>query len=256
MSSNPTPPMACSEPAYMYWKETKRLMNFLKVVIHNASLVGEAFQNLGSQGIVSSPVILVAAAEISARKGMLTPYEGLLFEMALCRSVDNYLNYLSELLALIFKTRPQALKASQQSVPLETILAHSDYGELLGAITEERVIGLSMKGLGDLNAYLEKQLGFPLFDDPDELAFCVLTVEKRNLIVHNRGVINRRYLRNVQRSSGALGERIILDGDSLIQDMGKLAVAALTTDPRVAAKFGIPQPQSVIVTDLMDATPY
>jgi hypothetical protein len=43
----------------------------------------------------------------------------LVLELAFCRAVDNYLMYVSDLLALIFKTRPKAMAASKETVPLE-----------------------------------------------------------------------------------------------------------------------------------------
>src|SRR5260370_37827463 len=49
---------------------------------------------------------------------------------------------------------------------------------------------LSFKGMMELHNNLQKRFKFTLFERPDELERVAVLVEKRNLVEHNRGVVN------------------------------------------------------------------
>src|SRR5271157_4510607 len=81
-------PSFISRPCARYWREFEKLTGFLEY----------AMVNLGRN-------------------------EALICEMAVCRVVDNYLTYVSDLLGLIFSARPETLKSSEE-VTLEFVLTH------------------------------------------------------------------------------------------------------------------------------------
>ncbi|MDQ3686595.1 MAG: hypothetical protein M3430_13505 [Acidobacteriota bacterium] len=86
----------------------------------------------------------------------------LMAELVLCRSIDNYLVYLSQLLALIFRTKPETLKSGEQE-RLDFILKHSSMDDLIGALAEKRVDKLAYMGMRDLARYFEEKLGLNCF---------------------------------------------------------------------------------------------
>src|SRR5271154_3735248 len=51
-------------------------------------------------------------------------YRQLLREVVICRQVDNFLTYISEFMALVFRTRPETLR-SNETERLDLILAYS-----------------------------------------------------------------------------------------------------------------------------------
>ncbi len=74
----------------------------------------------------------------------LRHHEALICEMAVCRVVDNYLIYVSDLLALIFSARPETLKSSEV-VTLEFVLTNRTTPQLINAIVRRKVDRLLFK---------------------------------------------------------------------------------------------------------------
>jgi hypothetical protein len=177
--------------------------------------------------------------------GEIKPLLPLLLELAFCRAVDNYLMYVSDLLALIFKMRPKAMVASKETVPLEMVLRYDSYDDLLNAITEQKVLTLSFMGMLKLNEHMNNHWKFPLFQDSDSLNKAVTIVETRNLFVHNRGIISNRFVERVPGYAGKVGDHLTIPPDILADYFNFLQKAVLDTDHRAHLKFDIPQKQPV-----------
>ena len=61
----------------------------------------------------------------------------MLEELTITRTVDNYLSYISDLLALIYKSKPEMLK-SEEEERLDFILSFDNLDELRNAIAEKK----------------------------------------------------------------------------------------------------------------------
>jgi hypothetical protein len=107
-------------------------------------------------------------------------YSNCLVQMVLCRYVDSFISYLTELLALTFKTRPEMLK-SRQNFTAEFIVEHLASDDLIQAMVEQRVMELSYKGLAELCEYTDEKLGFPLFLTEDHGKRAIRAVDLRNV---------------------------------------------------------------------------
>ncbi len=164
----------------------------------------------------------------------------LLLEMMLCRGIDNYLCYLSELLFELFRIRPETLKSGER-LKTQDVLSHSTMEDLIHALAERRVQRLAYAGLRELAAYADERLGIPLFDDEHSLARAVRIVELRNIVVHNRGVINNVFLSRVTDSEWELGTHPQLWSPFLMDELDFLAKSVAALDNAVAKKFGVPQ---------------
>lgn len=103
-----------SEPCATFIKTNDALVTFTSdVLLASAKLDG--FSIPVPEGQKSAEEAVPAAMAGGGK------YLRLLTEMILCRGVDNYLTYISELLALIYHTCPEAMK-SNETVTYETIL--------------------------------------------------------------------------------------------------------------------------------------
>jgi hypothetical protein len=166
-------------------------------------------------------------------------YRQLLFETALSRVIDNLLTYVAELMSTVFKSRPETLR-SKAKVEVEYVLSHDSMDDLIEDLAERRVEQLAYAGLRELHENLEGSLGFSLFLDSEALDRAITLVEGRNIIVHNRGIVNRTYLSRVPGSDRKLGERLDFDVDAFFDDLGFLAEAGVDIDARAAEKWSIP----------------
>jgi len=165
-------------------------------------------------------------------------YRQLLFETTLARAVDNFLTYVAELMSVVFKTRPETLRSGAK-VEIAYILSHDSMDDLIENLAERRVEQLAYAGLRELQENLETTLGFQLFTSEEELEQAVMLVEGRNIVVHNRGVVNKTYLSRVPGFDGKLGERLQFNVDPFFDDLAFLAKAGVDIDARAAAKWDI-----------------
>ena len=113
------------------------------------------------------------------------------------RRVDNFQCYLSDLLKLMFDERPELLRAySKTQVSVEKILEHNDYRSLMARIADEIVQGASYGKATDFLGLFKKHGIDPDLNDYERTEL-IEAVAVRNIIVHNRGLINDKFLADV-----------------------------------------------------------
>jgi hypothetical protein len=237
-----------SAPLRRYHAELHRSIGFATLVVTHPARTDEAMEEALAEleeALEEAPIELTELRlrflrnQLAFAEGVLK-YQDLLCEMLITRSIDNYLTYVAELLALVFRTRPEALRSREQ-VRLDFVLQHQSMGDLLEALTERRVERLSRSGLSELNTGLASDLGFALFDDQEDLIRASKYVELRNLIVHNRGIVNRRLLGRFPETKRGLGERIEVTLDQLQDATTLFNAAAHRADVVAAKKWEIPR---------------
>jgi hypothetical protein len=170
------------------------------------------------------------------RKLMQKEFANLFTEIVFQRAVDNFIVYISELLRHVFAERPEALSSSE-TVRIAEVIKCSTMDELVQGLVERRVERLAYLSLADLQDDLVKTLGLRLFDDPDDLARAVRLVAMRNLIAHNRAIVNERYLKQVPSSPFPLGDPLRLNADAVLDDFLFLSVAAGVIDASAIEHF-------------------
>ena len=167
---NPQPvPEPISEPAAQFSGRAVKLFEFVGVLVRQTKFFDRLIQNLHHNLSVfpselRRPFIpddaFAAMQEFVGKavgfEGILSRYVPLVLELTFCRTVDYYLVYVSDLLTLIFQTRPEMLKSNEQ-ISLEEVLEYSDMKDLLHAITEKKVFQLSLKGVRALNEDLKRR---------------------------------------------------------------------------------------------------
>ena len=114
--------------------------------------------------------------------------------------------------------------------------------ELVAWLAERRVERLAYQGMSTLAEDLSERLGLSLFGEPEDAGRAIRIVEIRNLIVHNRAVVNRVFLSRVPDYPAKEGDRIEIDVDDLFEDVQFLAGLCFDLDRRAAEKFGLPRP--------------
>ena len=166
-------------------------------------------------------------------------YDSLVLELILCRAVDGFLVYVAELMALVYTARPETMK-SAETLRLDLILENETMEELIAVLVDKRINDLAYKGMRELSRYLSDKLGLQLFGSQKDLERAADIIEVRNLVVHNRGIINRTFLKKVTNSYGALGEQVRIEEVPLFDDLWFLVASASLIDDAAVEKFGLP----------------
>lgn len=155
-------------------------------------------------------------------------------EIILVRHVENYLNYLAELLFEIFLQKPETL-ISFEKIEIKEIMRHDSIDSLIRSIAEDKIEALSYKSFSDLNKYFMKHFNLTLVQE-DKLADVTKAIEIRNISVHNRCIINERYAKRVGGDS-QIGQRKKVGLEYLWKLIDLLAECVSITDEKARAKF-------------------
>jgi hypothetical protein len=258
-------PDACSCPAFAYAEEHLRLWRFETYIFAGgltstrsssevASVVPaeeglrhilaisfpekDVEQMVAATSHIFTPDMLAAIGafvNIPSSQTLQT-YAPTMFELIFCRMVDNYLIYLRDLLALIYQTRPEMLKSSEQ-VTYEFILQFSTMEDVITGLAEKRANELAYKGFREIVAFWNKH-GLDLFSTSDGLESILRLVETRNILVHNRGIINSIFKKRVPNHLSKIGDRIKY-GEEFYEDAEMLTTSVFDIDARAVNKFGL-----------------
>jgi hypothetical protein len=162
-----------------------------------------------------------------------------LLQMFLVRICENFLVYVSDLLALIFITRPETLRSNEQ-VRLDFLLEYHSMEELVAALADRRVNALSYRGMREIAKDVQQRLGFEIFADEESLDHAIRIIEMRNLIVHNRATINSLFIGRLSEYAGKEGEQLKLSIATTLESADFLASCVKAVDARAIAQFGLP----------------
>lgn len=251
-------PNSVTVPHLIYINDSWGLSAFLIIIFQTSMLVDtmtmaafKSFQNntenppfdpkkLEELGLGDDFISRMSNGGVGAQQAMVI-FERLIAEMALCRAVDAYLHYISSVLTLIFRTADNFFKKSSDKIEIRTVFAYQNMDELLAAIIEKHVHDLAYKGLRELSDDISNKHGFKLFEKAgEEKNRAIRIVAMRNLIVHNRGIINDQFLSQVPNFPAKIGERLPISMQSVQDDMQFLILSVLDIDKRAISKFGLP----------------
>ncbi|HEX2763494.1 MAG TPA: hypothetical protein VHM92_06570 [Allosphingosinicella sp.] len=164
------------------------------------------------------------------------------YENLCIRSVDNFLSFVSEVIQLAMRKRPEMLK-SQETVTMEEVMNFSSFPNLLSYLIDRTLNRLAYKSIEDVEKFIRERTGVELFSEANERLLLTIAIEMRNIYSHNRGNVSDATLRRLSRFDHSLalrrGERLNATLGELFDLVDNLAVIARRLDAALAAKFHI-----------------
>jgi hypothetical protein len=158
-------------------------------------------------------------------------------EIQLIRHIDNFLNYLSELLSEIFIQRPDTLRSSEQ-VEVSEVLKHDSIDDLVKALAERQVEKLSYNSFSDLSEFFLKRFKIELFQE-NLHPLIIEAIEIRNLATHNRCIINNRFCKRTGGNLSEIGKKKELFIDDLERILPEIAKAVIRVDKEAKIKLNL-----------------
>lgn len=234
-------PRTGTRAAENYFSAYRQTTDFMKWILRVTHLAEGARDIAGRfVDITTSPdtrATLASLANSPSPGQELREHRQLVMETILTRYVDAFLNYLGELLFTIFTQRPDTLKSSDQ-VEVARVLEHSTIAALVEELASRKVSALTYRSFADLAKFFEERFKLRVASDND-IPTVVDGVETRNLIAHNRSIMNERYLHRTGRPHDLLGQRRELWGETVfgIADTMAVTVAALDRSARKQLKL-------------------
>jgi hypothetical protein len=165
-------------------------------------------------------------------------HSAVLGEMLFCRGVNSFLTYLADLMTLIYEKYPKKLSSNKQTT-YRFCIEHHIAGDLISALAEDTVIELTHQSLDALAKYFKKNLDLVLFTKGADLSNAGLCVDIRNVITHNRGIVNRFFIQRNPQFADDLGKRVVLSEQERREMLSTLGYCARQLDVRTIKKFGL-----------------
>lgn len=124
-------------------------------------------------------------------------------------------DYVKDIMQYLFTKFPQHLFLKKEKIELSKLIEFQTLEELRERVIKEKVISLSYNNLADMVKYIEKE--FSVAFNFKELVYELLVeiTNVRNILVHNKGLINERFLANVSDEKYSLGARVSIPIESI-----------------------------------------
>lgn len=204
-------PRVCTSAAHDFFSSWHEINDLLEFLLH---LVGSSDRTSDMSHKVLIETEDDPGKKLEMEKGwkqrkkavdILREKRQLLLEIILVRHIENYLNYLSSLLFEIFTKRPETLRSSEK-VELSELLKHSTMDDVVREVAEKRVASLSYSSLRDLADFFSERFGLSIATPSLLEAICEAT-EIRNISVHNRCIINERFVNRTGCDHTTIGQQ-------------------------------------------------
>ena len=163
-------------------------------------------------------------------------YEQFYGQMCYARTIDNVLTYFKEILSEVIIKNPNTLK-SKETEKLDFILKFDSMNDLRVALSEKKIESLFYSGIDKIEAFFGDRLGIKLFKAEEDKKEFNQAVKNRNIIVHNRGKVNKEYLKDFPDTSFKLGDYLKYS----YEDISRINILLLNfiafLDYEIAQKF-------------------
>ena len=163
-----------------------------------------------------------------------------MLELVAVRLSENFEIYLSDLLIILHLKQPDLM--SKERLSGKQILECKTYDNVLRALAEACVYDIIREGLETTQMAIKSKFKLKVFDEHSDIERVNRYNQERNLLVHNRGIVNKRFLSKVpDASSYKEGERLTVDAKTLKDRFLFFERVVTALDVRVAEQFNLPR---------------
>ena len=159
-------------------------------------------------------------------------------EMIFCRLVNSYLTYLSGLAAEIITARPEILK-SGETIRYDELMGFTKLEDIIQHISDKKITELSYLGINAIKGFFEEKMKLKVFGNELQEKLIGFSIEIRNILTHNNGIVNSTFKKRVPKFDYPLGEKVPMDTRVSLVIERTLRDAALSLDKRALRKFGL-----------------
>jgi hypothetical protein len=238
------PPSTGTNSSDLYFKDIKSSIELFTFVL-DSILFGDYASSVAKQAIeghkdssINSPRDL-ARLSPGPRTLNIRKNSQLYLELFMARLVDSFQCYIVSIIREVLSVQPRVLMNAQPTLSLEYIFQFNNYEELTSDIVESKVIDLSYQGFQKLKQWCTER-GIPIVVATKLENNLIELISLRNIIAHNRGIIDKKYLSIVQESKYKLGAHREIKVEELFESVSLLNRVVAETDAEIQIKFGLP----------------
>ncbi|WP_448661847.1 hypothetical protein ACG3SL_14335 [Sphingomonas sp. CJ20] len=201
----------------------------------------QASINFATCGIV----IISGVMDYSAGKSSNEPIEqcqedgnkayNVLNMLLFANAVDNFQTYLTELVYEILLTDPRPIFGKK--FPADLLFSAPDMRSLQKSVIDRFVLDLGYQNIDELSKMLDSNFGIKTLNHWLSRKRLNRYIQMRNIITHNRGIVNELYLHKSRSKSDRLGKKVNVYKPLCAQKY--LSSLAEHIDVEAASKFNL-----------------
>ncbi|MFA5093319.1 MAG: hypothetical protein WC543_05195 [Candidatus Omnitrophota bacterium] len=131
--------------------------------------------------------------------------------------LTGYFDFLiSDLIRYFYKSYPESLSGRDLSIGLNELKLSTDLNDAISYIINKEVENVLYKNLDDQISYFRNNLKIDCRENIVNWNVIKEGVERRNIIIHNNSLINKRYLKNV--------DKVFLSGNESLKEAKRINV--------------------------------
>lgn len=202
----------------------------------------ESTQDTPEPPILTDEQARYLAEMVHKHAARLQRYPGMLFEMAFIYFVAAFEAYMQDVVELTLRYRPEILKSGKQ-LTVERIIELTQTGGLIEFLAEREVGELGYRSFREQADYYREKFKLEIAAMA-EIEQLIEIHARRNLLVHNGGIINRRYLEAVPDTSGVVGQQLRISEEYWAETVEALSNVARHASEHLVRKYGPKLPRS------------
>ena len=145
--------------------------------------------------------------------------------------------YIKDVVEDIYLRKSDVFKTMSKSVTYEKLLTFSDLNELHKYIIEKECHSLGYMSYEELSNYFLKLFKIDFSKSGIRQEDLVETFATRNVLVHNRGIVNRSFLQKVKKKRYKLGNKIEVTEKIMLKSLDSIEKHLKYIDSCVVKKF-------------------
>jgi hypothetical protein len=139
----------------------------------------------------------------------------LLYRSSFIMLISYFDYFLSDIMHCYYESYPKSISGKDFSINLNELNLCSDIKEAIQVVINKKIDSVLYDNLKRQKDYLKNELRIEIKEDIIEWNIIDEATERRNIIVHNNGVINKRYLENVDFSIVPEKKKDIKEGEEI-----------------------------------------
>lgn len=141
------------------------------------------------------------------RAGNIIEIPELTIRMAFVHLVTLFEASLSDLIRAILFSRPSMLKSKRQ-ISYEEVFSVETMSDLVGKVVDREVSDLTYGTVDDIFEHIKSKLHVPFELTPEERLEITTAKARRNILVHNQGKVDSKFLRLAPGLNYSLGQQV------------------------------------------------
>lgn len=188
-------------------KHDEATLEQVKTVLEKVLKIIEVPKNVlkgrGSKGIktkLTKKQVIRIMHDLENLTPLSRPQIELLYKSSFVMLVSYFEFLVSDLIHYFYQAYPESLSGKERSITLKELKLCDDLSEAVNYVVDKEVDSVLRDTLDKKQKYFGKPLGIYIKENIIDWNKLNEVVERRNIIVHNDGKINRRYLKNTDSS--------------------------------------------------------